>query len=413
MDGTIKDFEAAIAELEAIVKKLEEGDLPLEKSLALYERGVQLSRFCHARLEEAERRIEILNERGELQPAPPALADPRPDEDGGDRPATSGPTRSGVGDTRRSAEEYLRARRELVDAALERFLPAPPALPRGHRRGDALQPVRRRQAPAPDPGARLGRSRSPADPAITTAIGAALALPAACALELIHTYSLVHDDLPAMDDDTLRRGRPTRHVVLRGGDGDPRRRRPADRGVRAARPRTRTPRASRRSRRAHAPHGRRDRRGRRGARHGRRPGDRPRRRSARRAWRSTPTALRDMHARKTGALIRASAIAGAIMAGGTDQAIEAIRRYGAALGLAFQIVDDILDVEGATRRSRQDGGQGRGGRQAHLPRALGARRVAPPGRRGDGRRPRRRSPPPACAPAGSRDRQVGRWTRHS
>ena len=72
-DPSIKDFEAAIAELESVVKKLEEGDLALEQSLALYERGVQLSRFCHARLEDAERRIEILNERGQLQPAPPAL----------------------------------------------------------------------------------------------------------------------------------------------------------------------------------------------------------------------------------------------------------------------------------------------------------------------------------------------------
>jgi exodeoxyribonuclease VII small subunit len=69
MDSTIKDFEAAIAELETIVKKLEEGDLALEKSLELYERGVQLSRFCHTRLEEAEKRIEILNERGDLKPA--------------------------------------------------------------------------------------------------------------------------------------------------------------------------------------------------------------------------------------------------------------------------------------------------------------------------------------------------------
>jgi exodeoxyribonuclease VII small subunit len=74
-DPTIKDFEAAIAELESIVKRLEEGDLPLEASLQLYERGVQLSRFCHSRLEEAERRIEVLNERGELKPAPAALAE--------------------------------------------------------------------------------------------------------------------------------------------------------------------------------------------------------------------------------------------------------------------------------------------------------------------------------------------------
>jgi exodeoxyribonuclease VII small subunit len=75
MDSTIKDFEAAISELDAIVKRLEEGDLTLEASLQLYERGVQLSRYCHARLEDAERRIEILNERGQTRPAPAALTD--------------------------------------------------------------------------------------------------------------------------------------------------------------------------------------------------------------------------------------------------------------------------------------------------------------------------------------------------
>ncbi len=69
-DPTIKDFESAIAELETIVKTLEDGDLALEKSLALFERGVTLSRFCHSKLEEAERRVEILNERGEIKAAP-------------------------------------------------------------------------------------------------------------------------------------------------------------------------------------------------------------------------------------------------------------------------------------------------------------------------------------------------------
>ena len=73
MDPTPKDFEAALAELERIVKQLEDGDLTLEKSLELYERGVQLSRFCHTRLEDAERRIEVLNERGDLRPAPATL----------------------------------------------------------------------------------------------------------------------------------------------------------------------------------------------------------------------------------------------------------------------------------------------------------------------------------------------------
>ena len=74
MDSTtIKDFESAIAELETIVKRLEDGDLPLEKSLELFERGVELSRFCHSKLEEAERRVELLTERGEVTPAPPSL----------------------------------------------------------------------------------------------------------------------------------------------------------------------------------------------------------------------------------------------------------------------------------------------------------------------------------------------------
>lgn len=82
MDPTIKDYEAAIAELETIVKKMEEGDLALESSLQLFERGVHLSRFCHARLEEAERRIEVLNERGELRPAPSTLTDDESDSRG-------------------------------------------------------------------------------------------------------------------------------------------------------------------------------------------------------------------------------------------------------------------------------------------------------------------------------------------
>ena len=67
--STIKDFESAIGELEKIVKQLEEGDLPLDRSLALFERGVELSRYCHEQLGAAQRRIEILTERGELKDA--------------------------------------------------------------------------------------------------------------------------------------------------------------------------------------------------------------------------------------------------------------------------------------------------------------------------------------------------------
>ena len=67
--GSIKDFESAIAELEKIVKQLEDGDLTLEKSLALFERGVELSRYCHGQLGAAQRRIDLLTDRGELKDA--------------------------------------------------------------------------------------------------------------------------------------------------------------------------------------------------------------------------------------------------------------------------------------------------------------------------------------------------------
>ncbi len=69
MPDSIKDFESAIGELEKIVKQLEDGDLPLDKSLALFERGIELSRYCHDQLGAAQARIELLTERGELKDA--------------------------------------------------------------------------------------------------------------------------------------------------------------------------------------------------------------------------------------------------------------------------------------------------------------------------------------------------------
>lgn len=63
------DFETAMAELDQIVRTLEQGDQPLEQSLVLFERGVRLSRFCHERLEDAEKRIQVLTERGGLDDA--------------------------------------------------------------------------------------------------------------------------------------------------------------------------------------------------------------------------------------------------------------------------------------------------------------------------------------------------------
>ena len=111
-----------------------------------------------------------------------------------------------------SFDDYARTRRAAVDAALDRLLPAPPACP--PLIAEAMRYT------VFSGGKRLR-------PLLTLAAADSVAaggtaddrdvLPAACAIELIHAYSLVHDDLPAMDNDTLRRGRPTAHVVY--GEG--------------------------------------------------------------------------------------------------------------------------------------------------------------------------------------------------
>jgi geranylgeranyl diphosphate synthase type II len=166
-----------------------------------------------------------------------------------------------------------------------------------------------------------------------------LALPAACAVELIHTYSLIHDDLPAMDDDSLRRGRPTNHVVygegmaILAGDGLL----TEAFALLAAEPRD--PHLSARKIRtiqtiAVAAGG------------GGMVGGQAIDLGAVGASTFDRDSLQDMHARKTGALIRAAAVAGAIMGGGSEEAIRSVDEYGRHVGLAFQIVDDILDVEG-------------------------------------------------------------------
>ena len=110
MDPTIKDFEAAIAELEGIVKKLEEGDLALETSLELYERGVQLSRLPLApRRGRAAHRDCERTRRAQARAGVAAVA---------------GRRRRVV-----SFAEWLEARRREVDSALEKFLSRPPGTP--------------------------------------------------------------------------------------------------------------------------------------------------------------------------------------------------------------------------------------------------------------------------------------------
>jgi geranylgeranyl pyrophosphate synthase len=170
-------------------------------------------------------------------------------------------------------------------------------------------------------------------------------VPAACAIELIHTYSLIHDDLPAMDNDTLRRGRPTLHVVygdgiaILTGDGLQ-----AEAFALLARePIGDDPElVARKLRVLHVVADAASSIGLVGGQAidlqaaGRAPGH---------LISLDADGLSAMHARKTAALIRASAVSGAIMGGGNQPAVDAVDRYAAELGLAFQIVDDILDVE--------------------------------------------------------------------
>ncbi|MDZ4857644.1 MAG: farnesyl diphosphate synthase [Candidatus Hydrogenedentes bacterium] len=156
------------------------------------------------------------------------------------------------------------------------------------------------------------------------------ALPAACALEMIHTYSLIHDDLPAMDDDDVRRGKPTLHkaygeaVAILAGDAlltmafDA----AADTGdLRIVREITRAAGVE----------------GMVGGQlvdlesEGRKLG---------------VEELRALHARKTGALIRVSVRVGALVSGANENQLKALTAYGEAIGLAFQIADDILDIVG-------------------------------------------------------------------
>ena len=243
--------------------------------------------------------------------------------------------------------DFAAASRAAIEHALDGYLPRPPGCPAVVAEamrysvmagGKRLRPIL--VLAAADAVARAQTSDLEA--------AARLALPAACALEFIHTYSLIHDDLPSMDDDALRRGRPTLHMVVGQGQailaGD---------GLQAEafqliarEPRSHDPAVMRRklqvlevvTRAAGAI----------GMVGGQAIDLDAAGKGAAAATALDGDALSDMHARKTGALIRASAAAGAIMAGADDACLAALDRWAANVGLAFQIVDDILDVEGAS-----------------------------------------------------------------
>jgi geranylgeranyl pyrophosphate synthase len=254
---------------------------------------------------------------------------------------------------------FLSSARARVDAALERYLPVPPACPEivadamrysVFAGGKRLRPMLALAAAAvavTDHGGEGGRSTPAANSSgQSSSLAMEAALPAACAIELIHTYSLIHDDLPAMDDDTLRRGRPTLHVVygdgiaILAGDGLH-----AEAFTLLSRePVTSDPDVLRRQIRvirivgeAAGPGGMVGGQAIDLQAAGQVPGH---------GVTLDADGLRRMHALKTGALIRASALSGAIMGGADERRISAIDQYAREVGLAFQIIDDVLDVEG-------------------------------------------------------------------
>jgi geranylgeranyl diphosphate synthase type II len=188
-------------------------------------------------------------------------------------------------------------------------------------------------------------------------------VPLAVALEFVHTYSLIHDDLPAMDNDDLRRGRPTNHRVfgedmaILAGDAlqalafatlaDTRHARDIPAAVRLAAVEELAAAAGAAGLvggqtldlRTAAP-----------------PAAAPADEAARTAALAT---LEDIHARKTGALIRASVRIGAILGHATEAQLLALTRYGDAVGLLFQIADDVLDVEGTAEEMGKATGKDR------------------------------------------------------
>jgi geranylgeranyl diphosphate synthase type II len=272
---------------------------------------------------------------------------------------------------------FLEHARQRVDDALERWLPKPPACP-------AIVADAMRYSVFAG-GKRLRPILTIAAAQAVDASSTDLALPAACAIEMIHTYSLIHDDLPAMDNDTLRRGRPTLHTVygdgiaILAGDGlhaeaftllarEPGAATSDSVGAANIADRKLTVIALV-GRAAGAA-------GMVGGQAvdlqaaGQVPGSRAELDQA---------GLKGMHARKTGALIRASAASGAIMAGADASVVDAIDQYAAEVGLAFQIVDDILDVEGDAQSLGKSTGKDALGNKPTYPRLFGldeSRRLA-------------------------------------
>jgi geranylgeranyl diphosphate synthase, type II len=223
--------------------------------------------------------------------------------------------------------DYLKEQAAIVDAALDRCVPAESCPPHNIHKamryslfagGKRIRPVLFLEACR----AASGEVDGAAD--------------AACALELIHTYSLIHDDLPALDNDDLRRGRPTCHRVfgeamaILAGDALL----TLAFQVLAQDDRIDGERRSRLVRELSTASGTV------GGMIGGQVND-----IEGEGQKPSAELLESIHRAKTGALLRASLRMGAVYGGANDEQLAALSCYGEHIGLAFQIVDDILDVE--------------------------------------------------------------------
>jgi geranylgeranyl diphosphate synthase type II len=251
---------------------------------------------------------------------------------------------------------YLKEQCKRVDEALDRFLPAESELPHSLHKSMRYSVF-----------AGGKRVRPILMLAACQAVGGDTerAIPAACAMEMIHTYSLIHDDLPAMDDDDFRRGNPTNHkvfgeaVAILAGDAllteafklisDPRYAIDVPPDARLAVIHEIANCAGS---------------------YGMVGGQVVDMESEGNADIDLPT-VQYIHTHKTGALIKASVKAGAILGGAGERKLSAITRYGEAAGLAFQIADDILDIVGTTEEIGKDAGSDEARGKATYPAVMG------------------------------------------
>lgn len=252
-------------------------------------------------------------------------------------------------------EPYMRRQKELVDAHLDALLPKANAYP------EIIHEAMRYSVFAG--GKRLR-------PVLALATGEALhgdsrrLLPLACALEMIHTYSLIHDDLPAMDDDDFRRGQPTAHrkfgegIAILAGDGllTLAFQVLAEIPMPAGQAETKVDVIAQISKAI-------------GTSCGMLAGQVVDLTTQGKTF--TREELDYIHSSKTGALIKSSVECAALMCNSAPDVRQRMARFGARVGLAFQVVDDILDVEASSTELGKTAGKDRAGGKATYPALLG------------------------------------------